>query len=84
MISAKGYAEEPDPYRTRTKDGRTILCFQCGQAASAAKKKRIIGCDSCEQFFHLDCLDPPLAAPPPDSWKWTCPLHSEKAMVRSL
>ncbi|MBW0517096.1 hypothetical protein O181_056811 [Austropuccinia psidii MF-1] len=75
----KGYVEEPDPYRIKTKDGKTILCYSCGLGASAAKKLRIIACDVCDNYFHLDCLDPPLVTPPSTSTKWVCPLHVEKA-----
>ncbi|KNZ44075.1 hypothetical protein VP01_952g7 [Puccinia sorghi] len=76
----KGYLEEPDPYRTKTRDGKTILCFACGLAASAFKKWRIIGCDACNAYFHLDCLDPPLVSLPPFPSKWVCPLHMDKTL----
>ncbi|PLW47329.1 hypothetical protein PCASD_02604 [Puccinia coronata f. sp. avenae] len=76
----KGYIEEPDPYRTRSRDGKTILCFACGLAASAVKKLRIISCHACNAYFHLECLDPPLVTPPPASAKWVCPLHMDKTL----
>ncbi|WAR53155.1 hypothetical protein PtB15_2B586 [Puccinia triticina] len=77
---AKGYLEEPDPYRTKTRDGKTILCFSCGLAASAAKRLRIIGCGACEAHFHLECLDPPLVTLPSFPYKWVCPLHMHKTL----
>ncbi|KAG0140436.1 hypothetical protein CROQUDRAFT_358638 [Cronartium quercuum f. sp. fusiforme G11] len=80
LDGVKGYADEPTPYQIKTRDGRTILCYQCGLGASAAKKLKILGCDECDQYFHLDCLDPPLVALPSTSVKWVCPLHSEKAV----
>ncbi|KAI9624083.1 hypothetical protein KEM48_009160 [Puccinia striiformis f. sp. tritici PST-130] len=78
--SAKGYVEVPDPYRTKTRDGRTILCFACGLGGSAVKRLRIIGCDACDANFHLDCLDPPLVTLPSCSSKWVCPLHMDKTL----
>ncbi|EGF98673.1 uncharacterized protein MELLADRAFT_79649 [Melampsora larici-populina 98AG31] len=75
----KGYAEDPHPYQIKTRDGKTILCYACGLGASVAKRLKILGCDECDQYFHLDCLDPPLVAPPPSTVKWMCPLHAEKA-----
>lgn len=75
----KGYVEDSHPYQIKTRDGKTILCYACGLGASVAKRLKILGCDECDQYFHLDCLDPPLVAPPPSTVKWMCPLHAAKA-----
>ncbi len=29
---------------------------------------RLLCCESCSLVFHLDCLEPPLAAVPEDDW----------------
>ncbi|PYH85903.1 hypothetical protein BO82DRAFT_428883 [Aspergillus uvarum CBS 121591] len=72
-----------DPHLHRTVDalGAPIFCFKC--AGSAASGRPIIQCDICPLSWHLDCLDPPMAAPPaqvPGSdlahHNWICPNHA--------
>ncbi|KAA1108998.1 hypothetical protein PGT21_030393 [Puccinia graminis f. sp. tritici] len=77
---AKGYLEGPDPYRTKTRDGKTILCFACGLGPSALKRLQIIGCDACDAHFHLECLNPPLVTLSSFPSKWVCPLHMVKTL----
>lgn len=81
VSGVKGYVDEPHPYQIKTRDGRTVLCYHCGMGASVAKGLKILACDECDQYFHLDCLDPPLVAPPSAAVKWVCPLHAEQAAV---
>jgi len=78
--NARGFIEEPDPFRLRDKLGRPVFCFRCGETASAAR--RILSCDHCSQHWHMDCLDPPLVALPPLTKKWMCPLHASHAYRR--
>jgi len=78
--NARGFVEEPDPFRLRDKLGRPVFCFRCGETASAAR--RILSCDHCSQHWHMDCIDPPLTALPPLTKKWMCPLHASHAYRR--
>ena len=78
--NARGFIEEPDPFRLRDKLGRPIFCFRCGETASASR--RILSCDHCPQHWHMDCIDPPLTALPPLTKKWMCPLHASHAYRR--
>jgi len=73
-----GQIEEPDYYRLRDKNGQSILCYRCRK--SALRDKPIIACDYCPLYWHLDCLDPPLASAPNVTRKWMCPNHVEMAM----
>ena len=56
-----------------------MLCFRCGK--SAMGRREIIACDFCNLQWHIDCLDPPLANPPPRGSNgkprhdWMCPNH---------
>ncbi|KAH9461987.1 hypothetical protein Pst134EB_005903 [Puccinia striiformis f. sp. tritici] len=77
---AKGCVEAQDPYRTKTRNGKTILCFACGLGASAVRRLRIIGCKACDAHFHLDCLDPPIVALPTTPSNWVCPLHMDRTL----
>jgi hypothetical protein len=58
------------------------LCHNCQKPAGEGGLQ-LIKCDDCGEFWHLDCLDPPLANPPPVSTDgktkryWRCPLHVE-------
>ncbi|XP_075219326.1 PHD finger protein 12 [Lycorma delicatula] len=47
-------------------------CFRCGKSC---RLKRMVACDYCPLFFHLDCLDPPLASRPDKNWM--CPNHNQ-------
>jgi PHD-finger len=78
--NARGFIDEPDPFRLRDKNGRPVYCFRCGETASSAR--RILNCDHCNQNWHMDCLDPPLTALPPLTKKWMCPLHASHAYRR--
>ncbi|BGO97743.1 hypothetical protein RTG_01435 [Rhodotorula toruloides ATCC 204091] len=69
--------EDRDGYRLKDKNGRPIICYNCDEAASAVKRRRIISCDFCDQSWHLDCLDPPMTGMPPPTRKWMCPLHTD-------
>jgi hypothetical protein len=73
-----GYDELPDFTRLKDSKGNLIFCSHCG--GSSLSKQQIIACDYCSCQFHLDCLDPPQANPPPlrDDGKrslWMCPRH---------
>ena len=54
-------------------NGFTIRCNRCGGTSDGDRP--IIRCDYCTCRFHLDCLDPPLAAPPNPYHGWMCPNH---------
>ncbi|MCJ1466725.1 hypothetical protein MMC07_005345 [Pseudocyphellaria aurata] len=72
-----GWEEAPNYTKLRggTGDNTTILCFHCGK--SSLGQREIIGCDFCHLHWHLDCLDPPMAAPPRklNKFNWMCPNH---------
>jgi hypothetical protein len=59
--------------------GRIRLCFQCGK--SALRDRFMVSCDHCPLHWHLDCLSPPMACPPPNTNKWMCPNHADHVMV---
>lgn len=50
-------------------------------------RREMINCDFCSLYWHLDCVDPPLASAPKKSGKgtWKCPNHvdSEVTVPRS-
>ncbi|KAG0205069.1 hypothetical protein BGX33_008126 [Mortierella sp. NVP41] len=60
--------------------GQIRLCFQCGK--SALRDRFMVSCDHCPLHWHLDCLSPPLASPPPSTNKWMCPNHADHVMPR--
>ncbi|GJN88527.1 hypothetical protein Rhopal_001493-T1 [Rhodotorula paludigena] len=74
--------EDRDGYRLKDKNGKPIICYNCDEAASPVKRRRIISCDFCDQHWHLDCLDPPMTGMPPPTRKWMCPLHSDLIVPR--
>lgn len=76
-----GYEEPPDFTKTKDGKGNTILCCSCGKSSQGVRP--IIPCDFCGEYWHLDCLDPPLANPPARNLEgkklhdWMCPLHAD-------
>lgn len=84
-----GIEEHPDYFRLVDKKEKPILCCQCLQGVGFENARRpIIQCDkqNCYAYWHLDCLDPPLANPPTRAWQkgyqktrvqWICPRHAE-------
>jgi hypothetical protein len=89
-----GYEEQPNNFRLKDAKEGTILCFRCSGsslgrdedntdigASHGQAYRQVIQCDHCNLFWHLDCLDPPLAVPPKKSKNnraratWMCPNH---------
>ncbi|KAK9451190.1 uncharacterized protein V1518DRAFT_412793 [Limtongia smithiae] len=79
-INRSGFQEEPDPFKLTDKNGRAILCYKCGK--SALHERRIISCDYCPLYWHLDCLDPPMSSIPTSARKWQCPNHIGRDLVQ--
>ncbi|KAM3413925.1 hypothetical protein BST61_g10596 [Cercospora zeina] len=84
-----GYSDDqPDYYRLRDSKGNLVLCYHCGHSSQqiAGTKRAIVTCDHCQQHWHLDCLDPPLANPPALNQNgkkvhdWMCPLHVDQEL----
>ena len=90
LSSAKssGYGYQRPDY-TKVLDGdKPILCVQCG--LSSGNKRQMLKCDFCNAYWHLDCVDPPLANPPHISLEasqrdaWRCPRHVEHDLRSGL
>lgn len=81
LTRVNGYAVKPDTLKLRDPSNEVVLCCQCGK--SALGKRQIIKCDYCQQYWHLDCCSPPMAAPPKiadDATQrpaWRCGRHLE-------
>ncbi|KAK2050787.1 PHD-finger domain-containing protein [Colletotrichum somersetense] len=74
----KGYEEAPDFFRVRDADGSAVLCHNCQHPA--AENRAILPCSQCGLYWHLDCLDPPLAIPPVLR-TWRCPMHVDDLLA---
>lgn len=70
-----GY-EDTDLYKQRD-DGEAVLCHDCQK--SATEGHPIVSCSACPLYWHIDCLDPPLAVPPPAK-TWKCPAHADELL----
>ncbi|XP_076253817.1 uncharacterized protein LOC143192376 isoform X2 [Rhynchophorus ferrugineus] len=51
---------------------------KCAECRKSCRIAPLVACDFCPSFYHLDCLDPPLTAPP--TGIWMCPLHIEHTL----
>ncbi|KAG8900284.1 putative PHD type zinc finger protein with BAH domain-containing protein [Tulasnella sp. 403] len=59
-------------------------CDTCSQWCPAPES---VQCDLCKHFFHMLCVQPPLAAKPAKGYGWTCApctLHHEERVDRKL
>ncbi|KAI1176294.1 hypothetical protein F4777DRAFT_547084 [Nemania sp. FL0916] len=67
----KNTEEAFDFYKIRSGD-KAVLCHHCHK--HSADDRPIIPCSVCGLHWHLECLNPPLALPPPLR-TWRCPCH---------
>ncbi|OAA74133.1 Zinc finger domain-containing protein, PHD-finger [Cordyceps fumosorosea ARSEF 2679] len=72
-----GYDEMPDLFKQRD-DNQPVLCHACQKASDDTRA--IIPCSLCPYYWHLDCLDPPLAVPPVLK-TWRCPAHMDDVLA---
>ncbi|UNI14365.1 hypothetical protein JDV02_001000 [Purpureocillium takamizusanense] len=72
-----GYDELPDFFKQR-EDGQAVLCHACQRPATEIRS--IIPCSACPLYWHIDCLDPPLAVPPVLK-AWRCPAHVDDILI---
>ena len=49
--------------------------FDCHNHLHSADAVR---CDSCKSFYHMNCVQPPLAAKPAKGYGWSCASCAEK------
>ncbi|KAK4106056.1 hypothetical protein N658DRAFT_482003 [Parathielavia hyrcaniae] len=70
--------EAPDFYRLRDGDGNAAICHSCNK--SSGTDRAIVPCSICGLWWHLDCLDPPVAYPPALR-TWKCPLHADDLLA---
>ncbi|KAF9148373.1 hypothetical protein BG015_009892, partial [Linnemannia schmuckeri] len=78
--SAPAIKADSEALQLHDSQGRIRLCFQCGK--SALRDRFMVSCDHCPLHWHLDCLSPPMACPPPSTNKWMCPNHADHVMPR--
>ncbi|KAL8807816.1 MAG: hypothetical protein Q9182_000465 [Xanthomendoza sp. 2 TL-2023] len=83
--SRTGYDVPMDTFKLKDSKDNIILCYKCHE--SAMGRREMVNCDFCNLYWHLDCVDPPLASAPKKFGKstWKCPNHvdSEIAVPRS-
>ncbi|KAF1834318.1 hypothetical protein BDW02DRAFT_498617 [Decorospora gaudefroyi] len=85
--SGYGY-QKPEYTKVLDSDHKVILCTQCG--VSSGQKRQLLKCDFCHAYWHLDCIDPPLANPPHISLEacqrdaWKCPRHIDHDLRSGL
>ncbi|KAJ4303764.1 hypothetical protein N0V90_002665 [Kalmusia sp. IMI 367209] len=78
--SGYGY-QKPDYTKLVDSDHKPIMCASCGLTSGG--KRQMLKCDYCAAYWHLDCLDPPMANPPHINLEsshrdaWRCPRHIE-------
>lgn len=72
-----GYDELPDFFKLR-EDGQAVLCHACHKPATEVRS--IVPCSACPLYWHIDCLEPPLAVPPVLK-TWRCPAHADDVLA---
>ncbi|KAG0353343.1 hypothetical protein BG005_007366 [Podila minutissima] len=69
-----------EPYQLQDGQGNVRLCYHCHKSAFGGRM--MISCEHCPLHWHLDCLSPPMASPPPSTRKWMCPNHADHILPR--
>ncbi|CAD6505430.1 BgTH12-00921 [Blumeria graminis f. sp. triticale] len=69
-----GWEEAPDYFKKRDNKGKPILCHACGLQAETPNRV-IIPCSFCNLYWHLDCVELPLAKEPAPGRLWKCQAH---------
>ncbi|KAH6643948.1 hypothetical protein C7974DRAFT_300404, partial [Boeremia exigua] len=88
LAKSSGYGYQRPDYIKVLDGDKPILCVQCG--VSSGGKRQMLKCDFCNAYWHLDCVDPPLANPPHISLEasqrdaWRCPRHIEHDLRSGL
>ncbi|CZT51667.1 uncharacterized protein RSE6_12845 [Rhynchosporium secalis] len=75
-----GWEEAPDYFRKKDAKGKIILCHRCNGEASTPNRM-IIPCSFCGLYWHLDCIDVPLAKEPGAGRQWRCPAHVDDLLA---
>ncbi|ENN73980.1 hypothetical protein YQE_09435, partial [Dendroctonus ponderosae] len=55
---------------------------KCSECHKSCRIAPLLECDFCPSYYHLDCLDPPLTAPP--NGIWMCPQHVEHTLDSNI
>lgn len=71
--------EAPDFFRLRDNEGNPVICHLCNKPT--AENRAIVPCSVCGLWWHIDCLDPPLAQPPVLR-TWRCPAHVDDLLAK--
>jgi hypothetical protein len=79
MCRRSGYEETPDYFRLKDSKGKAILCHQCHIAASPPDRS-VIPCAYCGLYWHMDCLEVPLAKEPGPG-RFRCPAHIDDLLM---
>jgi len=75
--------EKEDPlHEVYDEDGNAKFCYRCG--GSGMNHRELIKCDYCPLYWHLDCLNPPLASVKQLGTKWKCPNHADTVITPKL
>lgn len=64
------------------KNDKPKFCYCCGE--SGRNHRELIKCDYCSLYWHLDCLNPPLAEVKQLGSKWKCPNHADSLVKPAL
>lgn len=49
-----------------------LKCFIMLYLISPCGRAEAVRCDSCKSFYHMHCVQPPLAAKPAKGYGWSC------------
>lgn len=75
--------EKEDPlHEIYDQEGNVKICYKCG--GSGLNHQELIKCDYCPLYWHLDCLDPPMASVKQLGTKWKCPNHADNVIAPKL
>ncbi|EOR04972.1 hypothetical protein E3P89_00395 [Wallemia ichthyophaga] len=67
------------PNNTSKHNTHPLITTPSSTNAAHTQWRKMVSCDYCNCYWHLDCLSPPITHIPSLARMWMCPLHAEHA-----
>lgn len=77
MTRIDKWSIKEQPSSAKTPADQIVTCFVCCTSGDHLKHQ-MVQCCSCNDWYHMDCVSPPLVSIPTN---WQCPKHLEQLMA---
>ena len=77
LTKIEQWGVQEGPERPKPKADAFTLCYSCSCAGDSLGKK-MTQCHQCKDWYHYDCVTPPIIVEPSN---WICPKHAQHDMA---